>query len=164
MRSQITKDIVRTFPSNPLFGTGDKQGPLLLPLKRILLAYCARTPSHGYCQVFMIRAHASEPVRPYILQQGLNFIAATLLMVLPEVDAFWVRCRASDRRYTTRCRVLAALQYSLYTARLLTSRFRHRSSGGTPACSRSNKMRKTPNAGSPRRTDAFSRTGVVRSA
>ena len=42
-------------------------------LRRILAACARRTPSVGYCQ-------------------GLNFLAATFLLLLPEEDAFWCLC------------------------------------------------------------------------
>jgi len=48
-------------------------GLLLEPLRRVLSAYCLRNPSIGYCQ-------------------AMNFVAATLLLVLKEDDAFWVMC------------------------------------------------------------------------
>ena len=45
-------------------------GPGRAALRRILAACARRTPSVGYCQ-------------------GLNFLAATFLLLLPEDDAFW---------------------------------------------------------------------------
>ena len=84
-RNQIDKDVPRTFPENPLFRetTHDgvlglhqneqQQGQLLEPLRRVLSAYCMRDRRVGYCQ-------------------AMNFVAATLLLVLEEDDAFWVLC------------------------------------------------------------------------
>ena len=85
--AQIDKDLLRTFPDNPMFReTGEaalgayglfegerSEGLLLEPLRRVLSAYCMRNPGVGYCQ-------------------ATNFVAGTLLQVLPEDDAFWVLC------------------------------------------------------------------------
>eukprot|EP00929_Paragymnodinium_shiwhaense_P068184 TRINITY_DN34266_c0_g1_i2.p1 TRINITY_DN34266_c0_g1~~TRINITY_DN34266_c0_g1_i2.p1 ORF type:complete len:343 (+),score=74.70 TRINITY_DN34266_c0_g1_i2:418-1446(+) len=48
--------------------------PALLPvLRRLLLAFAARNPDIGYCQ-------------------GLNFVAATILLYCEEETAFWIFC------------------------------------------------------------------------
>eukprot|EP00961_Rhodomonas_salina_P180364 2434542-Rhodomonas_salina.1 len=81
-REQVAKDLPRTFPDLPAFSSGretliglrageERAGELLQGLRRVLEAYCARNPETGYVQ-------------------GMNFIAALLLLVLPEADAFWV--------------------------------------------------------------------------
>lgn len=63
---QIDKDLHRTFPSHSI-----TDGPGKERLRRILGAYAIRNPIVGYCQ-------------------GLNFLAATFLLVFDdEVDAFW---------------------------------------------------------------------------
>lgn len=54
-------------------GDDGDHGALLEPLRRVLSAYCLRNPSIGYCQ-------------------AMNFVAASLLLVLREDDAFWVLC------------------------------------------------------------------------
>ncbi|KAJ1472899.1 rab-GTPase-TBC domain-containing protein [Baffinella frigidus] len=53
--------------------TRNHTGQLLEPLRRVLSAYCIRDRRVGYCQ-------------------AMNFVAATLLLVLEEDDAFWVLC------------------------------------------------------------------------
>jgi len=87
---QIDKDVGRTFPAHPLFRTksqdtdvpgvsgeversGGEEGLLVRPLRRVLCAYSLRNPTVGYCQ-------------------SMNFIAATLLQVMDEEDAFWFLC------------------------------------------------------------------------
>ncbi|XP_024359488.1 uncharacterized protein [Physcomitrium patens] len=63
--SQIEKDLSRTFPGHPQLkedGLGQ--------LRRILTAYARHNPSVGYCQ-------------------AMNFLAALLLLLMPEEDAFW---------------------------------------------------------------------------
>ena len=64
--NQIDKDLHRTFPDHQITDDQGKQR-----LRRILGAYAVRNPIVGYCQ-------------------GLNFLAATFLLVLgDEEDAFW---------------------------------------------------------------------------
>lgn len=62
---QIEKDLHRTFPDHPLM---DRKGRAAL--RRILAAYSRRNPDVGYCQ-------------------GLNFLGAAFLLLVPEEDAFW---------------------------------------------------------------------------
>lgn len=62
---QIEKDLHRTFPDHPLM-----DGKGRAALRRILAAYSRRNPDVGYCQ-------------------GLNFLAAAFLLLVPEEDAFW---------------------------------------------------------------------------
>ena len=66
---QIDKDINRTFPGHAVIAAPDGQAAL----RRLLRAYCAgRNPHTGYCQ-------------------GMNFVAAMLLLVMrSEQDAFWM--------------------------------------------------------------------------
>eukprot|EP00471_Norrisiella_sphaerica_P009703 CAMPEP_0184498364 /NCGR_PEP_ID=MMETSP0113_2-20130426/38747_1 /TAXON_ID=91329 /ORGANISM="Norrisiella sphaerica, Strain BC52" /LENGTH=786 /DNA_ID=CAMNT_0026885833 /DNA_START=106 /DNA_END=2466 /DNA_ORIENTATION=- len=67
---QIDKDLGRTMPGCSLFKS--KEG--INMLKRVLYAYALRNPDLvGYCQ-------------------GMNIVAAGLLTVLPEEDAFWGLC------------------------------------------------------------------------
>lgn len=66
--SQIELDLYRTMPLNIFF---KDNGPGLKKLKNILIAFSRKYPKIGYCQ-------------------GMNFIAANLLLVYPnEEDAFW---------------------------------------------------------------------------
>lgn len=68
-------DVPRTFPNHPLFqkeGYRDK-------LQRLLTAYSLREPIIGYCQ-------------------GMNAIAAVLLMFMSEEKAFWTLCALVEDR------------------------------------------------------------------
>jgi hypothetical protein len=62
---QIELDLGRTFPNEK-----EKAAELIVPLRRVLGAFVQRCPTIGYCQ-------------------GFNFIAARLLSVMPEEEAFW---------------------------------------------------------------------------
>ncbi|CAM6034669.1 unnamed protein product [Sphagnum compactum] len=64
-RSQIEKDLPRTFPGHPAL---DEDG--LNMLRRLLTAYARHNPAVGYCQ-------------------AMNFLAALLLLLMPEENAFW---------------------------------------------------------------------------
>ncbi|CAA6670825.1 unnamed protein product [Spirodela intermedia] len=65
---QIDHDLPRTFPSHPWLDTPDGQASL----RRVLVGYSFRDSDVGYCQ-------------------GLNYVAALLLLVLKtEEDAFWM--------------------------------------------------------------------------
>ena len=64
-REQITKDLPRTFPAHPLLDGVGRDA-----LRRVLCAYARHNPSVGYCQ-------------------GMNFIAALLLLLMEEEAAFW---------------------------------------------------------------------------
>lgn len=64
----IDKDLHRSMPSHPYYASQPKN---LEPLRNVLLAYATRNPSVGYCQ-------------------GMNIVAAMLLLYLPEEVAFWV--------------------------------------------------------------------------
>ncbi|CAK9235809.1 unnamed protein product [Sphagnum troendelagicum] len=63
--SQIEKDLPRTFPGHPSL---DEDGRNIL--RRLLTAYARHNPSVGYCQ-------------------AMNFLAALLLLLMPEENAFW---------------------------------------------------------------------------
>ncbi|KAG0504523.1 hypothetical protein KC19_N023900 [Ceratodon purpureus] len=63
--SQIEKDLPRTFPGHPVL---EKDG--LGSLRRMLTAYARHNPIVGYCQ-------------------AMNFVAALLLLFMPEENAFW---------------------------------------------------------------------------
>ncbi|PYH49532.1 TBC domain-containing protein [Aspergillus saccharolyticus JOP 1030-1] len=66
--SQIEMDINRTLTDNVFF----RKGPGVEKLKEVLLAYSRRNPEVGYCQ-------------------GMNLIAASLLLVTPTAeDTFWL--------------------------------------------------------------------------
>ena len=66
--AQIQMDIRRTLTDNVFFRTGPGVGKL----EEVLLAYARRNPEVGYCQ-------------------GMNLIAASLLLILPTAeDAFWL--------------------------------------------------------------------------
>lgn len=66
--SQIELDLYRTMPFNIFF---KDNGPGLKKLENILIAFSRKYPNIGYCQ-------------------GMNFIAANLLLVYPnEEEAFW---------------------------------------------------------------------------
>ncbi|KAI1401978.1 TBC-domain-containing protein [Hypoxylon fuscum] len=66
--SQIEMDINRTLTDNIFF----RKGPGVAKLNEILRAYARRNPEVGYCQ-------------------GMNLIAANLLLIMPSAeDAFWV--------------------------------------------------------------------------
>ena len=66
--NEIDKDLHRSMPSHPYYSSQPKN---LEPLRNVLLAYAARNPSVGYCQ-------------------GMNIVAAMLLLYLSEEMAFWV--------------------------------------------------------------------------
>ncbi|GAB0135050.1 hypothetical protein EsDP_00003402 [Epichloe bromicola] len=66
--SQIQMDIHRTLTDNIFF----RRGPGVQKLSELLLAYSRRNKDVGYCQ-------------------GMNLIAANLLLIMPSVeDAFWI--------------------------------------------------------------------------
>ncbi|KAJ9363766.1 hypothetical protein C8Q69DRAFT_483015 [Paecilomyces variotii] len=66
--AQIEMDIHRTLTDNVFF----RRGPGVAKLKEVLLAYSRRNSEVGYCQ-------------------GMNLIAASLLLVMPTAeDAFWI--------------------------------------------------------------------------
>eukprot|EP00045_Choanoeca_perplexa_P010335 m.104383 g.104383 ORF g.104383 m.104383 type:complete len:852 (+) comp15240_c0_seq1:164-2719(+) len=64
----IKLDLLRTFPSNIFFQTFES--PCVLQLQRVLTAFAWHHPNIGYCQ-------------------GLNLLAAFLLLYLDEQDVFW---------------------------------------------------------------------------
>lgn len=67
-QSDIAADITRTFPGHPKFAKGDQAQ---MELFRILTAYSLYDPELGY-------------------SQGTNFIAATIVLMMPEERAFAV--------------------------------------------------------------------------
>ncbi|KAL4858479.1 TBC1 domain family member 2A [Chlorella vulgaris] len=71
--AQIDKDLHRTFPNHPVMDAGGRAA-----LRRILCAYSRRNATVGYCQ-------------------GLNFLAATFLLLLPEEQAFWCLAAMVER-------------------------------------------------------------------
>ncbi|TGZ79250.1 TBC-domain-containing protein [Ascodesmis nigricans] len=71
---QIEPDMDRTFTNNVWF----KKGPGTEKLRRVLTAYARRNRKVGYCQ-------------------GMNMIAASLLLVMLEEDAFWVLCAIVEK-------------------------------------------------------------------
>ncbi|KAJ6900532.1 TBC1 domain family member 8B-like isoform X1 [Populus alba x Populus x berolinensis] len=64
-KSQIEKDLPRTFPGHPALDNDGRNA-----LRRLLTAYARHNPSVGYCQ-------------------AMNFFAALLLLLMPEENAFW---------------------------------------------------------------------------
>lgn len=65
---QIELDLLRTLPNNRHYATVDSPG--ICKLRNVLLAYSWHNPSIGYCQ-------------------GMNRIAAIILLFLSEEEAFW---------------------------------------------------------------------------
>ncbi|RWW24496.1 hypothetical protein BHE74_00021388 [Ensete ventricosum] len=66
------QDLPRTFPSHPWLDSPEGQASL----RRVLVGYSFRDSDVGYCQ---------------LLLQGLNYVAALLLLVMKtEEDAFWM--------------------------------------------------------------------------
>ncbi|KAG6551670.1 hypothetical protein Mapa_006757 [Marchantia paleacea] len=63
--NQIEKDLPRTFPGHPALDEDGRNA-----LRRLLTAYARHNPSVGYCQ-------------------AMNFLAALLLLLMPEENAFW---------------------------------------------------------------------------
>ncbi|KAL2623884.1 hypothetical protein R1flu_008129 [Riccia fluitans] len=63
--SQIEKDLPRTFPGHPALDEDGRNA-----LRRLLTAYARHNPSVGYCQ-------------------AMNFLAALLLLLMPEENSFW---------------------------------------------------------------------------
>ena len=72
-RDQIEKDLRRTFPAGAPHNTATIDA-----LRRVLVTYATYNPSVGYCQ-------------------GMNFLAAVLLLHLPEEGAFWGLHALADR-------------------------------------------------------------------
>ncbi|KAK0549527.1 hypothetical protein OC845_003065 [Tilletia horrida] len=88
--TQIDLDVHRTMPTNIFFGGN---GPGVPKLRRVLVAFSWYDPVCGYCQ-------------------GMNNLAATLLLTLPnEEDAFW----------TLVCIIGKVLPPEYYTSHLLVS-------------------------------------------
>ena len=108
----IEKDVFRTFPDHSMF---DVDGTGIQQLRRILLAYSVWNPAVGYCQ-------------------GLNFMAAALLLFLGEEDSFWILCSLCKnilppKYYTPKLFDLhvdvRVLQKLIETARFAVSRSPH---------------------------------------
>ena len=75
-KEAIERDLHRTFPDNVRFkpepGTSStEETELLVSLRRVLQSFALQHPQIGYCQ-------------------SLNFIAALLLLFMPEEKAFWM--------------------------------------------------------------------------
>ena len=70
----VERDLLRTFPEHPAFRSLD--APLVPPLRRVLLAHALHNRSVGYCQ-------------------GLNFVAAIMLLHADEATAFALLCALS---------------------------------------------------------------------
>ncbi|KAL5114683.1 hypothetical protein ACEQ8H_007416 [Pleosporales sp. CAS-2024a] len=88
--TQIQMDITRTLTDNIFFRTG----PGVQKLNQVLLAYSRRNREVGYCQ-------------------GMNLIAACLLLIMPTAeDAFWMLASMIE----------SILPENYYDAHLLTSR------------------------------------------
>jgi hypothetical protein len=92
-RSQIIRDLPRTRADHPQFKVLQSPGQhgvakivvanpktsLIPPLERVLMAVVAKYPE-GYCQ-------------------GMNYVAAILLLHLDEEKAFWTMCAIKDLLY-----------------------------------------------------------------
>eukprot|EP01052_Picozoa_sp_SAG31_P028331 SAG31_NODE_2725_length_5186_cov_4.147435_7_plen_375_part_00 len=70
----IELDLDRTFPGHQLIDTDEGRDKL----RRILVSYSVRNPEVGYCQ-------------------SMNYIAAALMVVLEEEDAFWFLSMVEER-------------------------------------------------------------------
>ena len=75
-KEAIERDLHRTFPDNVKFKphpstSPPRETPILASLRRVLCAFALHSPKIGYCQ-------------------SLNFIAALLLLFLPEEKSFWM--------------------------------------------------------------------------
>lgn len=91
------QDLPRTFPCHPWLDTPEGKAAL----RRVLVAYSFRDSDVGYCQVLGI-TQFSQPTKMSdfqlllaaefcVMLQGLNYIAALLLLVMKtEEDAFWM--------------------------------------------------------------------------
>lgn len=67
----IEKDLLRTLPTHPFLNRA--AAPLIAPLRRVLLTFARHVPDVSYCQ-------------------GLNFVAAVLLLHADEARAFAMLC------------------------------------------------------------------------
>jgi len=70
--AQIELDLPRTFPEHVQF-RGGAETPVMLSLRRVLMAYASRNKVVGYCQ-------------------GMNFIVGVMLLFVDEEKAFWLLC------------------------------------------------------------------------
>uniref|UniRef100_A0A7E4V228 PH domain-containing protein n=1 Tax=Panagrellus redivivus TaxID=6233 RepID=A0A7E4V228_PANRE len=77
-QKQINLDLLRTMPNNIHFMSATCQG--VTSLQAILRAYCLHNPTIGYCQ-------------------GMNFIAATVLLFVSPEDAFWFLVAITERYF-----------------------------------------------------------------
>ncbi|CAD5123603.1 DgyrCDS11933 [Dimorphilus gyrociliatus] len=78
-RKQIALDLLRTMPSNVHFDSPNTDG--IAKLHDVLMAFCLHRPETGYCQ-------------------GMNFIAATALLLLDPHDAFWTLVAITEKCFS----------------------------------------------------------------
>ncbi|CAN6471055.1 unnamed protein product [Victoria cruziana] len=74
-KTQIEKDLPRTFPGHPALDENGRNA-----LRRLLTAYARHNPSVGYCQ-------------------AMNFFAGLLLLLMPEENAFWTLVGIMDEYF-----------------------------------------------------------------
>uniref|UniRef100_A0A0N5AWE4 Rab-GAP TBC domain-containing protein n=1 Tax=Syphacia muris TaxID=451379 RepID=A0A0N5AWE4_9BILA len=79
-QKQVTLDLLRTMPNNVHFTSPNCKG--ILQLEQVLRAYCLHNPSIGYCQ-------------------GMNFIAATAMLVLGAEETFWFLVALTERYFNS---------------------------------------------------------------
>uniref|UniRef100_A0A158QB00 Rab-GAP TBC domain-containing protein n=1 Tax=Enterobius vermicularis TaxID=51028 RepID=A0A158QB00_ENTVE len=77
-QKQITLDLLRTMPNNVHFTSPNCKG--ILQLEQVLRAYCLHNPTIGYCQ-------------------GMNFIAATAMLLLGAEETFWFLVALTERYF-----------------------------------------------------------------
>lgn len=92
----LVQDLPRTFPGHPWLDTPEGHAAL----RRVLVGYSFRDSDVGYCQVILrtilsfvedILSFSNFIIYIYMLVQGLNYVAALLLLVMKtEEEAFWM--------------------------------------------------------------------------
>uniref|UniRef100_A0A7E4V5X8 RUN and TBC1 domain-containing protein 3 n=1 Tax=Panagrellus redivivus TaxID=6233 RepID=A0A7E4V5X8_PANRE len=85
---QIDKDLLRTLPTNLCFQKDD--APAVAGLRRVLKTVAFMYPDLGYCQVSM--AKSFKIIKKTDKLQGMGIVAANLMLVCGEENAFWIMC------------------------------------------------------------------------